>query len=68
MTWYVASFADSDTHLAGPVRHGHLISALCNGRQFRPLATLPGTPPDPEQTCPDCEFHQTPRSPNRKRT
>jgi hypothetical protein len=52
--WYVASFTEGDTHLAEPVPSGHLVTAQCSGRQFRPLTALPGPPPDPAQICPAC--------------
>ncbi|MGQ0776856.1 MAG: hypothetical protein ACT4NY_20970 [Pseudonocardiales bacterium] len=51
--WCVASLADGQTHLANQV-DGALVTARCDGKQFRPLATLTGTPPDPAQTCPTC--------------
>jgi len=54
MRWYVASLADGDTHLAEPAPPEHLVSAHCNGRQFRPLVALPATPPDQAQVCPAC--------------
>ncbi len=41
--WFVASFADGDTHLAEPVPPTeHLVTAQCDGRQFRPLAARRG--------------------------
>lgn len=52
-TWYVASLADGQTHLASRAEEA-LVTALCDGTQFRPLATLPGTPPDQAQICPTC--------------
>lgn len=52
-TWYVASLADGQTHRADRTE-GALVTALCDGRQFRPLATLTGTPPDQAQICPAC--------------
>lgn len=52
-SWYVASLADGQTHLADRPE-GALVTALCDGRQFRPLAALTGTPPDEEQICPAC--------------
>ncbi|MGH3913525.1 MAG: hypothetical protein ACRDTC_08955 [Pseudonocardiaceae bacterium] len=52
--WYVASLADGDTHLAEPATQKHLVTAYCDGRQFRPLAILRGEPPDQAQTCPAC--------------
>ncbi len=52
-TWYVASLADGQTHLADRAEDA-LVTALCNGRQFRPLAALPGKPPDQAQVCPAC--------------
>ncbi len=63
--WYVASFADGDTHLAEPTPHAHLVSAHCDGRQFRPLTVLPGTPPDQEQVCPACRSDQPKRGSHR---
>ncbi|MGQ0774806.1 MAG: hypothetical protein ACT4NY_10375 [Pseudonocardiales bacterium] len=51
--WCVATLADGQTHLADPAEAA-LVTARCNGKQFRPLATLKGTPPDPAQTCPAC--------------
>lgn len=51
--WYVASLADGDTHLAD--RSGAaLVTAHCDGRRFRPLASLAGEPPDPAQVCTEC--------------
>lgn len=44
--WYVASFADGETHLADPAPHGKLVIARCDGRQFRPIAALVGAPFD----------------------
>lgn len=56
--WYVASLADCDTHLAD--RSGDaLVTAQCDGRQFRPLAELAGAPPDQAQTCPACRARST---------
>ena len=55
---HVASFADGDTHLAEPAPHAHLVTAHCDGRQFRPLAVLHGEPPDQEQVCPTCHLDQ----------
>ena len=52
-TWYVASLADGQTHLADRVE-GALVTALCDSRQFKPLAALAGTPPDQAQICPAC--------------
>ncbi|MGH3931539.1 MAG: hypothetical protein ACRDTF_16390 [Pseudonocardiaceae bacterium] len=53
VSWYVASLADGDTHLAD--RAGEvLVIARCDGRRFRPLVELPGVPPDQEQICPAC--------------
>ena len=49
-----ASFADGDTHLAEPAPQAHLVTAHCDGMQFRPLTVLPGAPPDQEQVCPTC--------------
>ena len=54
MRWCVASFADGDTHLAEPAEPGQTVAAHCDGRQFCPLAILPGVPPDQEQACPAC--------------
>ena len=54
MRWCVASFADGDTHLAEPVPSADLVTAHCDGRQFRPLTVLSGTPLDPNQICPSC--------------
>ena len=54
-TWYVASLADGETHLAEPTPHGDLVTARCDGRQFRPLAALPGKPYDPAQIYPACQ-------------
>ncbi len=58
MRWYVASFIDGDTHLAELAPHAYLVSAHCDGRQFRPLAVLPGAPPDQAQVCPACRSGQ----------
>lgn len=54
MRWCVASLADGDTHLAVPGEAGQTVTAHCDGRQFSPLAILPGAPPDQEQICPAC--------------
>jgi len=51
--WYVASLADGQTHLADPAGNA-LVTARCDGKRFRPLATLTGTPPDEAQICPAC--------------
>ena len=51
--WYVASLADGQTHLADPADNT-LVTARCDGTQFRPLTILNGTPLDPEQICPAC--------------
>ena len=59
--WYVASFADGDTHLGEPAPHAHLVSAHCDGRQFRPLTVLSGAPPDQAQVCPTCRSDQPQR-------
>ncbi len=56
--WHVASFADGDTHLAEPAPPAHLVTAHCDGRQFRPLAVLPGAPLDQAQICPACRSDQ----------
>lgn len=56
--WYVASLADGETHLAVPAPPGHLVTAQCDGRRFRPLAALCGTPPDPAQICLICRLDQ----------
>jgi len=60
VSWYVASLADGKTHLAEPAPHG-LVTALCDGQQFRPLAALRGAPYDEEQICPACRSDQNPR-------
>lgn len=52
-SWYVASFADGQTHLAD-LSENSLVTAHCDGRQFRPLAALTGTPPDKAQVCSTC--------------
>ncbi|MGQ0773904.1 MAG: hypothetical protein ACT4NY_05720 [Pseudonocardiales bacterium] len=57
--WYVASLADGETHLAVPTPPGQLVTAQCDGRQFRPLAALRGTPPDPAQICLTCRPNQS---------
>lgn len=59
-SWYVASLADGQTHLANRSTDG-LVTARCDGRQFRPLAALTGTPPDQEQICPACRSGQSPK-------
>jgi len=51
--WYVASLADGQTHLADR-SEGALVTALCDGRQFKSLAALTGAPPDQAQICPAC--------------
>lgn len=66
MTWYVAFFADRDTHLADSLLHGQLVTALCNHKQFRPIAALPGIPPDPEQICLHCKSLQHPQKGTRR--
>jgi hypothetical protein len=58
MRWCVASFADGDTHLAEPGSPGQPVAAHCDGRQFSPLAILPGAPLDPEQVCLACRADQ----------
>ncbi len=58
MRWCVASFADADTHLAEPGAPGQTVTAHCDGRQFSPLAILPGAAPDQEQVCPVCRAGQ----------
>jgi hypothetical protein len=69
MRWCVASFADGDTHLAEPGASGQPVAAHCDGRQFAPLAILPGTPPDQEQICPTCRAGQTsPATPTTRST
>ena len=52
-TWYVASFADGQTHLADPAQAG-LVAPRCERSPFRPLAALTGTPLDPAQICSSC--------------
>lgn len=52
-TWYVASFADGQTHLADPAQAG-LVDPRCERIPFRPLAALTGTPLDPAQICSSC--------------
>lgn len=52
--WYVASLADGDTHLAEPAPPGHLVTAHCDGREFRPLTALHGVPLDQAQICSAC--------------
>ncbi|MGH3942308.1 MAG: hypothetical protein ACRDTG_27550 [Pseudonocardiaceae bacterium] len=69
MRWCVASFADGDTHLAEPRAPGQPVAAHCDGRQFCPLAILPGAAPDPEQVCPACRAGQlSPMTPTRRTT
>lgn len=58
MRWCVGSFADGGTHLAEPGSPGQIVAAHCDGRQFCPLAILPGAPPDQEQVCPACRAGQ----------
>ncbi len=58
MRWCVASLADGDTHFAEPGAPGQTVAAHCDGRQFCPLAILPGAPPDQEQVCPACRAGQ----------
>lgn len=62
--WYVASLADGQTHLADRA-DGALVTARCDGRQFRPLVALPGIPPDQEQICPACRSDQDPTTDRR---
>ncbi|MGH3838971.1 MAG: hypothetical protein ACRDSF_25235, partial [Pseudonocardiaceae bacterium] len=54
--WFVASFADGDTHLAEPAPLDHLVTAQCDGRRFRPLAALRGAPLEQAQICPACRL------------
>lgn len=55
----MASLADGDTHLAD--RSGDvLVTAQCDGRQFRPLAALTTAPPDQAQTCLACRGNHRP--------
>ncbi|MGH3912337.1 MAG: hypothetical protein ACRDTC_02830 [Pseudonocardiaceae bacterium] len=49
----MASLADGQTHLADEAGDA-LVTALCDSKQFRPLAALTGTPPDQAQICPTC--------------
>lgn len=51
--WYLASLADGQTHLASEIDSA-LVTALCDGKQFRPLVALTGMPPDQAQICPIC--------------
>lgn len=64
--WYVASLADGDTHLAEHAPPGHLVTAQCDGRPFRPLAALHVTPLDRAQTCPTCRSDQNHEATKRK--
>jgi hypothetical protein len=64
--WYVASLADGDTHLAEFAPDAHLVTAHCDGRPFRPLATLHATPLDQAQTCPTCRSDQNHDDTNRQ--
>ncbi|MGH3942421.1 MAG: hypothetical protein ACRDTG_28130 [Pseudonocardiaceae bacterium] len=56
----MASLTDGQTHLAERSTDG-LVTARCDGKQFRPLAALLGTPPDQEQICPACRSGQNPK-------
>ena len=51
--WYVASFADGQTHLADPDPAG-LVAPRCDRTPFRPIAALTGIPLDPAQICSRC--------------
>ena len=64
--WYVASLADGDTHLAEPAPPGRLVTAHCDGREFRPLAALRATPLDQAQTCLTCRSNPNHDDTNRK--
>jgi len=57
--WYVASLADGDTHRAVSTPPGQLVTAQCDGRQFRPLVALRGAPLDPAQICLICRANQS---------
>ena len=52
-SWYVASFADGQTHLADPAPAG-LVAPRCDRTPFRPIAALTGIPLDPAQICSSC--------------
>lgn len=58
ISWYLRSMADYDTHY-GKLRQDGIVKAEC-GTEFLPRilafgrVSLPGTPPDPDQVCPEC--------------
>ncbi len=66
MRWHVASLADGDTHLAEPAPPEQLVTAHCDGRQFRPLVALPATPLDQAQVCSACRSGQHHHNANRQ--
>jgi hypothetical protein len=59
--WWVRSFADRDTHLGTYMPRGGSVRSRCQ-LEFVPLPVgmppkvgpLPGSPPDPDQICPNC--------------
>lgn len=61
LRWYVASFADRDTHKGVYSPASQSVHAVC-GAEFVPLTIgwppvrgpLPGNPPDPDQVCQEC--------------
>lgn len=63
--WYVASLANGDTHLAEPATQ-ELVTARCDGRQFRPLAALRGSPVDKAQICSACLSAYSPQKTTRR--
>jgi hypothetical protein len=56
LRWWVASFADHDTHrgVYSPVTRS--IHTLCRREFQSPWPALQGIPPDPLQICPQCQI------------
>jgi len=59
VSWYLRSTSDHDTHRADRLRRDGTVAAAC-GVEFRPhpllhgAVALRGSPPDPDQICPEC--------------
>jgi hypothetical protein len=60
MSWYLRSMGDQDTHRGQYSITTRSVHSAC-GAEFVPIKlangaplVLPGSPPDPEQVCPDC--------------
>lgn len=62
LRWWVAGFADGDTHRGSYSIANRSVHALCS-KEFQPIPVgwparfgpLPGTPQDPAQICPECQ-------------